>query len=96
MDRNPNENNPSVPNCDQITRACRLYEAGANSRDFTESFGDELNAEGMMLLWSAARTSFAIDEKLYAYFADQKLKFEREGAAAWRLVLAQVERNLKE
>lgn len=52
-----------APNAEQIDRACRLYSAGADALTFAASFAGEVDEEGLWLLWHAARTALAIDER---------------------------------
>jgi glycine cleavage system regulatory protein len=65
MDINPLCGNAQLPTCDQITRACRLYEAGGNSEEFRVSFAGELDETGLMLVWCSAIACFRVNERLF-------------------------------
>lgn len=52
-----------TPTSAQIQRACRLYEAGADSETFRKAFANELTSHGMALAWCAAIAALTIDER---------------------------------
>lgn len=52
-----------APTVEQINRACRLYSSGADAETFRERFASEADEECMWLLWHAAKTAHAIDER---------------------------------
>ena len=53
----------SAPSSEQIQRACRVYSAGIDVKSFREMFSEELDAEGVVLLWAAALTCAIVDER---------------------------------
>lgn len=52
-----------APTDEQISRACTLYSAGADELTFAAAFAGETDAEGLWLLWHAARVALIIDQR---------------------------------
>lgn len=53
----------AAPSSELINRACTLYSAGADEITFAATFAGETDAEGLWLLWHAARVATIIDQR---------------------------------
>lgn len=95
MDRLPDENNPNVPNCDQIRRACNMRASGIELNEFIIAFERELNNEGLYLAWSAARAFMAIEDKLPDILAEGRRNAESKAESAYQRMMARAENNMQ-
>lgn len=95
MDRLPDENNPSVPNCDQLRRACNMYATGIGLLEFVSAFEKELNNEGMYLAWCAGRAFMNIEDSLPEMLAEGRKLAEAKAESAYQRMMASAENNMQ-